>query len=205
MRDFTSFVEQGGNPRKPLLHYLRLHYAHALHGPNLPAFMMQPAPAPHVHYQLPLHLTTCNPPLACGPTVSDWVEPIGEISTCSSHQDEVARPSKRRKIYRKNGSKLVGAERLSKRKKNEDLRQKLRRKFGSSYNVKPWRRAVEQSLHPESSSDEEQGWSVPGEYLRSLFDLPEGYVADDSQREDLPAGVHRREDGSFLWNDEYDV
>ena len=125
------------------------------------------------------------------------------------------RPSKRRRVgdrktYRKNGGKIGGGwKEKEPQKKPEDMKQKLRRKFGSAYNIKPWCRAVEQSIHPESSSDEEQGWKVPGEYLRTLFDLPDGYLEEekweDVDRADLPVGVHRREDGSLLWNDENDV
>ena len=137
------------------------------------------------------------------------MEPVGDLQPCSSRHEEEVRPSKKRrvgdrKLYKKGGTKLVGGDR-EERKKPEDMKQKLRRKFGSAYNIKPWRRAVEQSIYPESSSDEEQGWTVPGDYLRTLFDLPAGYLADDSDRTDLPTGVHQREDGSFLWNDENDV
>ena len=64
-----------------------------------------------------------------------------------------------------------------------------------------------------SSEDEDLGWSVPGDYLQSLFDLSQGYLqpaAEDSswvmpeQPHQLPYSVHCREDGSLLLNDEDD-
>ena len=103
----------------------------------------------------------------------------------------VWRPSKKRRlIQRRRESKLFGVEarledlgvgpdgeRLKKRakvmkRKNESLEQKLRRKLNHP-SLKPWDRAALSEIYPSSSDDEAAGWIPSGEYMRSLFDLPE--------------------------------
>ena len=66
------------------------------------------------------------------------------------------------------------------KKKKESLDQKLKRKFCSrrSRSLKPWDRAAMSEIYPSSSEDETCGWIAPGDYLRSLFDLPDGFVAE---------------------------
>ena len=228
MRDFSAFQREVVNPHQPLLHYLQLM------APALPAYLVQPpANAPHVHYQLPMHLTSCGVQASCGSTTAP---PPMTLQSCGAHsnvaEDEgEARPAKKRKLFKRSVAKhgLVsgGAEGSDRGEggRTESMKQKLRRKMGSAYTIKPWRRPAEQALYPSSSEDEDLGWSVPGEYLRTLFDLPQGYLpatTEDPTRGQRPAAQedlssvlpeqpevpewrHVKMDGSYLLNEEDDA
>ena len=65
------------------------------------------------------------------------------------------------------------------KKKVETLEEKLRRKVGHP-SLKPWTRAGLGETYPSSSEDESCGWVPPGDYMRSLFDLPDGFMGETS-------------------------
>ena len=228
MRDFSAFQREVVNPHQPLLHYLQLM------APALPAYLVQPpANAPHVHYQLPMHLTSCGVQASCGSTTAP---PPMTLQSCGAHSEAAVdegetRPAKKRKLFKRTVAKhglVAGGPEGSDRGEGgrlESMKQKLRRKMGSAYTVKPWRRAMEQTLYPSSSEDDDLGWSVPGEYLRTLFDLPAGYrgsatsedysegtrrvAMEDSdvlpEQPEVPEGTHVKMDGSYLLNEEDDA
>ena len=131
--------------------------------------------------------------IACGPNST---ETIDEGNT------GVWRPSKKRRlVQRRKEAELFGVaervedlgpgpdgERRRRRaklteKRKETLEQKLKRKLGHP-SLKPWDRATLAETYPSSSEDETCGWIPPGEYMRSLFDLPENFTRDATSKDE---------------------
>ena len=162
-------------------------------------------PMHHLHHQLP---TSCpslmvgNPTMASIPAMSCGAQQIiacdlGSTAQQEAVSSEVWRPSKKRRlIQRRKESKLfwveakvedlgVGpdGEKLRRRakemkKKEETLEQKLKRKLNHP-SLRPWQRPTPPL---PSSEDETCGWIPPGEYMRSLFDMPEPVMDRDVNR-----------------------
>ena len=171
-------------------------------------------PLHHLHHQLP---TSCpslmvgNPAMAQIPAVSCGAQQIIACDLGSTDQreavsTEVWRPSKKRRlIQRRRESKLFGVEarledlgvgpdgeKLRRRnkemkRKEETLEQKLKRKLNHP-SLRPWHRAAMAEIYPSSSEDETCGWIPPGEYMRSLFDMPEQAMTRDTRADNEEKG-----------------
>ena len=59
----------------------------------------------------------------------------------------------------------------------------------------PSQRATMAQTYPSSSEDETCGWIAPGEYLRSLFDMPEDFVRET--REEDTAEMREEEESGL--------
>ena len=72
--------------------------------------------------------------------------------------------------------------------------------------IKVQNMSAQPPTHPGDSSSEDEilGWTEPGRMMRNLFDLPQTPKGSDNKRKDVPSGFVKKDDGSYIQNDEDD-
>ena len=130
-----------------------------------------------------------------------------------------SRPVKKRKLLRKpvkgRGGGTDCAKMFDKVKPNPEAWKKKREERRRKYyyngdqgprNIEEWKLGYNLSRHPGDSSSEDEilGWTEPGRMMRNLFDLPQTPKGSDNKRKDVPSGFVKKDDGSYIQNDEDD-
>ena len=190
------------------------------HG-DLPAHLHYQVPI-HLHHQLPPSCTSllmgqpavASLPMSCGAQQLVACALEEKYLSLAGTKEAAAgtwRPNKKRRLLqRRSEAKLFGVdtrvenlgvgpdgEKLKRRakvmkRKEETLEQKLKRKLGHP-SLKPWDRATLSETYPSSSEDETCGWVPPGDYMRSLFDMPgaEDWRVEEDNIRDEEEGASR--------------